>query len=80
MGYAEFTAEIWKRLCKYTAQLRLVFGLSVFLIILLLVSLSMTEPGTATYVIIMVDLVSLGALALITGIVIRTCKKKGSRG
>lgn len=77
MGFDEFTDEIWSRLCRYTDQLRLVFGLSAFFIVLLLVSLSMTQRGTATYVIIVVDLVTLGVVVVITGVVIRTCRKKG---
>lgn len=73
MGLSEFNDELWTQLCSHAPKLRAGFGISVIIILLLVVSLSKIETGSATYVIVIVDLVTLLVLAAICGYVVLRC-------
>lgn len=63
-------------LCGYRNRLRLLAMVSALSIIVLSVSLLYVEPGTATYVIAVVQLVTFGALFLLAGGLVVVCARR----
>ncbi len=65
------------RLCGRSAQLRIIFGICCAFTVVVLGSLVVTTD-TATVVIAVIDLVTLGVLGAITGGTLILCARRGS--
>lgn len=69
-----FRDVVLDHLCAYEQALRALFGLCAIVFVLLLVSLTVVEPGTATYVVVVVDLVSVALVGAIVVLILRACR------
>jgi hypothetical protein len=69
-----FRDVLLDQLYAVESSIRALFGLCVVLFVLLLVSLRFVPPGTATYVIIVVDLVSLVVVGALSGGALLACR------
>ncbi|WP_435361676.1 hypothetical protein [Haloarchaeobius sp. DFWS5] len=69
-----FRDVLLDNLCAHENALWTVFGLCGVLFLFLLVSLTVVEPGSATYVIVVVDLVSVAVVGALTSTVLRYCQ------
>lgn len=65
---------VFDRLCAYESGLWALFGLCGVLFLFLLVSMTVVEPDSATYVIILVDLISVSTVGLISITILRKCQ------
>lgn len=74
--WQSFFVELGKQVC--TQKQQLVFGilLSVVLMVLSLVSLTVVHPESATYVIVVLNLVSLSFITVIFSITILLCRRR----
>lgn len=61
-------------LCAHESGLWAVFGICGVLLPLLLVSLTVVEPGSATYVIVIVDLATVAVVGTATASVLKVCQ------
>lgn len=61
-------------LCDYESGWRLLFTFSVGVLGLMLVWLVNVEPGTATHVVTVMNVVGLAGLALLSGTVLLKCR------
>lgn len=62
-----------RRLCQSARGLQVLFTVSIVSIVVLLGSLTVVEPGSATYVIVLVQLVSFAGVFLLTGTTLLLC-------
>ncbi|MFC7212660.1 hypothetical protein ACFQO4_01015 [Saliphagus sp. GCM10025334] len=71
-----FTAELGKQVCTY--KLYLIFGVSLALVLIAfsLVSLTVVEPASATYVIVVLNLATLAVLTVVMSIAIVICTRR----
>lgn len=67
---------VFDTLCAHESGLWALFGLSSIIFILLLVSLTVVQPDSATYVIVIVDLISVAIVGLVAITVLRKCLPK----
>lgn len=73
---AAFKRRFWDRICDYQDYLKLALGMSGFLLGLLALALPGIERGSASYVILVVDLVLLAPLAVVTGYLLYRCRHR----
>ena len=64
-------------LCLFRELILIVFTISVVMFGLSLISLVVVDPGSGTYVIVVMNLVGLGAFILASGSVLYLCREKG---
>lgn len=67
---------VFDTLCANESALWALFGLCGVLFLLLLVSVTVVSPDSATYYIILVDLVSVAVVGLVSVTVLRKCQPK----
>lgn len=63
-------------LCEYRSQFRLLAMVSVLSILVLSVSLLYVDPGTATFVVAVIQLVTFGAILLVSGGLMFVCSRR----
>ncbi|MFP8956601.1 hypothetical protein ACLI4Y_07720 [Natrialbaceae archaeon A-CW3] len=63
-------------LCLYRELVFVVFVISLVMVVLSLISFVVVEPGSPTYVIVVLNLVGLGALLLASGVVLYLCRER----
>lgn len=61
-------------LCANESALWALFGLCGVIFVLLLVSLAVVSPGSATYVIVLIDMISVAVVGLVSITVLRKCQ------
>lgn len=71
-SFAEVFVEY---VCAHRYPLLLVFGFCLTLIMLMFLSLLAAERGSATYVISVVNLVGLGSITIVLGLLLRKCRE-----
>jgi hypothetical protein len=71
-----FRETLLDNLCAHESGLWALFGLCGVFVPLLLVSLFVVEPESATYVIVVLDLVSVSVIGAVTGGLLRYCQPK----
>ncbi|MFC6734100.1 MULTISPECIES: hypothetical protein [unclassified Haladaptatus] len=71
-----FRAVVFDNLCAHESALWAVFGLCGVMLPLLLISLTVVEPDSATYVIVILDLISVAVVGAVTGGLLRRCQPK----
>ncbi|QLH81995.1 hypothetical protein [Halosimplex pelagicum] len=64
-----------KYLCQHRASFKFLFAGAVTFLLFHFVSLTVVEPGTPSYVITVVNIVSLGVLLVISLVVIIGCQR-----
>lgn len=64
-------------LCLFRELVFIVFVISAVMFVLSLVSLGVVAPGSGTHVIVVVNLVGLGAFILASGGVLYLCRERG---
>lgn len=74
--FAAFKRRFWNRVCDYQDYLKLALGVCGFLLGMLLLALPGIERGSASYVILVVDLVLLVPLAAVVGYLIYRCRHR----
>lgn len=67
--------SFFEGLCMYRDLIYVLFMVSLLLFVLSLVSFAVVEPGTETHVIVVMNLVGLGALLLVSGSVLVKCRE-----
>lgn len=65
---------VFDTLCAHESGLWALFGLCSVVFLLLLVSLTVVSPDSATYVIVVVDLLSVAVVGLVAITVLRKCQ------
>lgn len=76
MGHSRkksFWEVLKDRVCSLEPLIRAVFSISLALIVLLFVSLTVVGPSSATFVIVVLDLVGLVVIAAMTGVLLHVC-------
>lgn len=63
-------------LCDYRPQLRLLLGLCTVFLLLSLVSLAASEPGTATRAVTVLNLVALTGFSVLFGGILFLCQRR----
>ncbi len=71
--------RFWKLLCDYRQLLRYLFALAVALAVLTVISIAVTERGTAEYVISVFNLSVLALVFVLVGYCLRRCSKRKER-
>lgn len=71
-----FSEVLIDHLCRQESKLQGLFALCSVVFLFLLVSLTVVERGSATYVITIIDLVSVTVVGGIAGIVMITCQRR----
>lgn len=65
---------VFDTLCAHESGLWALFGLCGVIFLLLLVSLSVVPPDSATYYIVLLDMISVAAIGLICITILRKCQ------
>lgn len=73
-GRRNFRHVLLDHICAVERGIRALFGLCVVLFVLMLVSLTVVASGSATYVIVIVNLVSLVIIGGISGGLLLVCR------
>ena len=68
-----FSKSLLDHICDYEDQLKTVFYLSAAVLVLSVLSLFGLEPGTATYVVTILNIAGLSTLTLVTGFFVVKC-------
>lgn len=63
-------------LCDYKRQVTLLFMVSVLAIVVLSISMTVIEAGTATYVVTIIQLVSFGLVFVLSSALMVTCGRR----
>lgn len=63
-------------LCLYRGFVFALFVISLVLMVLSLGSFVVVEPGTATYVVVVLNMLGLGVFMLVTGTILFLCRDK----
>ena len=63
-------------LCDFRKHFRLLFMVSLLSIVVLVAALAYVEPGTATYVITMIQLVTFAGIGLLSGGLMVACARR----
>ncbi len=71
-----FREVLLDHLCEFEAQFRALFGLCGIIFLLLLVSLSVVEPGSHTYVIVIIDLISIAMIGAASIVILIICERR----
>lgn len=71
-----FSHVLIDHLCQQESVLQGIVALCSVVFVLLFVSLSVTESGSATYVIVIVDLVSVVGIGAIVGMLLMICHRR----
>jgi hypothetical protein len=74
--FAAFKRRFWNKICDYQDYLKLAVGVSGFLVGMLLLALPGIRRGSASYVILVVDLVLLVPLVVVTGYLVYRCRHR----
>lgn len=75
MSQESFRKRFWDVVCEYEALVKLAMGINVTILVLLLIAVPGIRPGTAEYVILIVDFVILAPLLVLTGFVLYRCSR-----
>ncbi|SIR74665.1 hypothetical protein SAMN05421858_3586 [Haladaptatus litoreus] len=70
----QFSKSLFEYICDYEAQLKTVFYFSFAVLMFSLFSLLKLEPGTATYIVTVFNIVGLSVLSLFSGFVVFKCR------
>ena len=70
----QFSKSFLDHVCDYEDQIKTLFYFSVAVTLLMLVSLVALEPGSATFVIAVVDAAGAAALAIFSGLLVYRCR------
>jgi hypothetical protein len=65
---------IW-HVCDRQRHFRLIFLVMVFLGLLTLMSLTVIDPGSPTYVIVVINLIGIGVIGTFSGYVVYFCER-----
>ena len=68
-----FSKSLLDHICDYEDQLKTVCYLSIAVLFLSVLSLVGLKPGTATYVVTILNIAGLSTLALVTGFFVVKC-------
>lgn len=71
-----FREYLFDVIYRNQAPIRLLIGVCVLFLLLMLVSLRVTERGTATYVITLVNVISLSAIATVCLALLLLCRRR----
>jgi hypothetical protein len=71
-----FSQVLIDRVCQQESMLRSLFAICSAVFLLLLVSLGVVASGTATYVITVIDLVSVTVIGSIAGTLLIACQRR----
>jgi hypothetical protein len=71
-----FSQVLIDHICQLESVLRGIFALCVVVFLFLLVSLSVVSSGSATYVVIIVDLVSVTVIGVIAAVLLVACQRR----
>ena len=63
-------------LCEYTPQFSMLLGICLFILALSGVSLAFVRPGTATYVVVLMNIAGLLVFSALFGGLILLCKRQ----
>lgn len=74
MADDNFAAALLRHVCDQDRLLTGVLALVMLLFLLMLVSLTVVEPGTGTYVIVVLNLVGLVLFGILYGAVLLACR------
>lgn len=71
-----FSQVLVDHICRQESILQGLLALCGVVFLVLIVSLTVVESGSATYVITVIDLVSVTVVGVITGAMLRTCRAR----
>lgn len=75
MSLREFGSLVLEILCARRNQLIFVFAFAALFLFLMIGSLSFAEPGSMTYVLSVVNIVSLAVILLVLGSILYYCRE-----